>query len=106
MTDTSQYIGSDRVARMGEGAQLVLSLCINAATIDGPVAIVNEHENTLEYFSIAHALDAINTYYSKLSDLGQRNADEALAVLRDRYSGFDRLGRPVWMSVPANEEGN
>ncbi len=81
MTDTSTYIGSTRTEAMGRDARLVLSMCINAhpGALEGPLATSRD---TLPYYSIELANEALLHSYEHLSAVGQAAADKAMAVLQ------------------------
>ena len=80
MTDTIEYIGSTRTDAMGRDGRLVLSMCIHALPgVDGPTAVGRQ----LAYYAIDLAIRALEHSYDHLSNVGQENAERALAVLRE-----------------------
>ena len=86
MTDaTDRYVGASRCEAMGRDARLVLSMCINAhpGALKGPLST---GANTLPYYAIELAIEALNHSYAHLSTIGQAAADKATTVLRRRES--------------------
>lgn len=79
-TDTTRYIGKARTEAMGKDARLVLSMCINAhpGALEGPLATSRD---TLPYYSIALATNALRHSYEHLSAVGQAAAGKAMQVL-------------------------